>query len=107
MKPDSNNTADYLIRAKITQPDGNQPQIEKQIPIPPKSSPNHYPFDDMEIGDSFFVPCRPGEPKNTCRKRLQGAFQRWRESRNSTLSHTTRQATKDGITGIRLWIIEK
>lgn len=105
MKPDSNNAADYLSRAKIAQPD--RPQIEKHIPIPPKNSLNHYPFDDMEIGDSFFVPCLHGESESTCRKRLQGAFQRWRKSRNSTLGHTTRQVIQDGVSGIRLWIIEK
>lgn len=30
-------------------------QIEKNIPLPEKTSRSKYPFEEMEIGDSFFV----------------------------------------------------
>ena len=30
--------------------------IQKNIPIPPEKKRNVYPYKDMEIGESFFVP---------------------------------------------------
>lgn len=38
-------------------------KIEKRIPLPPNaaSSIKKYPFDKLEIGDSFFVPLQNGK----------------------------------------------
>lgn len=42
-----------MIMAKI-----NEFKIEKDIPFPQQSKELKYPFKTMEIGDSFFVPCK-------------------------------------------------
>ena len=34
-------------------------EIDKARPLPPYQRKPKYPFDDMEIGDSFFVPTGP------------------------------------------------
>ena len=38
-------------------------KIEKGIPIPSASLKNQYPFHDMSIGDSFFIPFSEKEEK--------------------------------------------
>ena len=42
-------------------------KIDKGVPIPPKpgmpGAPKKYPFWDMEVGDSFFVECKPEESR--------------------------------------------
>lgn len=32
-------------------------KVEKGIPMPPRGSRTQYPWADMSVGDSFFVPC--------------------------------------------------
>lgn len=31
-------------------------EIEKNVPLPPRASKRKYPFDSMEVGDSFLAP---------------------------------------------------
>ncbi len=40
-------------------------KIEKNIPIPKKYCLTKYPFQEMEIGDSFFVECDTKEGRKT------------------------------------------
>ena len=35
-------------------------QIEKGVPVPKARTPMKYPFEKMEVGDSFFVPKSQG-----------------------------------------------
>lgn len=38
----------------------NEFKIEKGVPIPPRKIQSKYPWDQMDIGDSFFVPSTSG-----------------------------------------------
>lgn len=73
--------------------------IEKGIEIPIRTdSRNKYPFRDMEIGDSFFVPndnLPPSASKNFCQFVQPGA-------KRLGIKITTRKV-KDGF---RVWRIE-
>uniref|UniRef100_A0A6M3IIX2 Uncharacterized protein n=1 Tax=viral metagenome TaxID=1070528 RepID=A0A6M3IIX2_9ZZZZ len=75
-------------------------KIEKGIPIPhsqhPGGPPPKYPFDEMEIGDSFLIRCEDKDRKKT---------------QASVLSSARRVALKQFITrgnslGVRIWRIE-
>lgn len=75
-------------------------KIDKTRPIPDGSVSNRYPFPEMEIGDSFFVPHNQIQTNNQVRASasLQG--------KNLGFKFRTRTVTEDGIVGIRVWRIK-
>jgi hypothetical protein len=74
-------------------------EIEKNIPVPPPRSRSTYPFADMEIDDSFFVPCEPDAVRNTERRVSASAAQYGRR-------HSTKYATRREEDGVRVWRVE-
>ena len=49
--------------------------VDKNIPVPSVKRPKHkYPFDDMEPGDSFFIPTESIETTNIVLTRLRSAI---------------------------------
>jgi hypothetical protein len=66
--------------------------IEKGIPVPPETrgiKPTMYPWAQMEVGDSFFLPGRkahPGFTSKPCKatrhkftsRKVNGGFRTWR-----------------------------
>jgi hypothetical protein len=75
-------------------------QIEKNIPLPPKARPpgrsgSMYPFLQLEIGDSFFVPNRENGKTPVVH------FSKNKNAKNSGLKFTARKS--DG--GVRVWRI--
>lgn len=74
--------------------------IEKCIPIPPQGRspgpPSKYPWAQMEVGDSFFV---PGAPPKGVAKQLKSAA-----SQQAT-RHGRRYATRLVEGGVRVWRI--
>jgi len=74
-------------------------KIEHNIPIPVSRS--KYPFDEMEVGDSFFVKC---EKKDKAKKQgiLFSCANQNAKRRKSERTFSTRQV--DG--GIRVWRIK-
>lgn len=74
-------------------------QIEKGAPAPkPRVRYTSYPFPDMQVGDSFVVPCSDAEKRET-QSRVVGAAWRW--SRRNGGKFTSR-----GVNGgVRIWRI--
>lgn len=79
-------------------------KIEKGVEIPTDNpgrgrNSRRYPFHDMAVGDSFFVPCDAREVRS-----VQSA------GRNHTRRHghafITRRRTEDGVEGVRFWRVE-
>lgn len=71
-------------------------EIEKGIPIPPQNKGVRiYPFDTMEIGDSFLVPDGGGN-------KAVSALQQYRKK--DTTRRFTVRAQPDGT--MRIWRIE-
>lgn len=73
-------------------------KIEKQVPVPKSYRQHKYPFADMEVGDSFFVPEDDGG--NRVRDRVAPAANGYGKPRG--WKFTTR--TVEG--GARCWRIE-
>lgn len=71
--------------------------IEKDVPLPEKNVRGKYPFDQMEVGDSFFVVNKDTTQMSAlCKragKRLEGRF-------------VTAKVEKDGQSGVRVWRME-
>lgn len=67
--------------------------IEKGIPIPTKARGGSLPFDQLEVGDSFFV-IRSGSGANMAIKKFQEI---------STSKFTYRTVTEGGVKGVRIW----
>lgn len=78
-------------------------EIEKGIPIPPKCSGKigqfSYPFDDMEIGDSFAVPF--GAESSRIQNKVSSAISMWKKRTASGAKFSTRVLREEGI--IRCW----
>jgi len=78
--------------------------IEHGIPLPDpvkterKIGVTHYPWREMEVGDSFLVPY-DGEPGTAVQNRVNATATHYRKRYAITQRHTTRQ-TPDGV---RCW----
>lgn len=76
--------------------------IEKGIPIPIAPEPIEFPFADMEVGDSFYVPC--ATERVSMQGRLRARFRYWlmKQCPRPNVRITTHRV--DG--GLRCWRIE-
>lgn len=74
-------------------------EIEKNIPIPGYHC--KYPFEKMEIGDSFFVK----EASDSYRRKVRNAANMFGK-KNGCKFKTRSMKNKDGIDGIRIWRVE-
>lgn len=66
--------------------------IEKNVPAPPSTRRNKYPFSQMEVGDSFFTT----EQKNVVRSAAN-----WHSIKNHTKFRTRIEGD-----GLRVWRVE-
>lgn len=81
-------------------------KIERGVPIPLVDKPEReskYPFGEMEIEESFFVP-------NTKPSSMHACISRFKKSKGSERKFTVRSVTeKQGdkdVEGVRIWRIE-
>jgi hypothetical protein len=76
-------------------------EIESGIPIPPRDSKRKgktiYPLVDMEIGQSFFVPCKPGKTAAQTRNNMVGSIHQ------CTKKTGARFVTRVVEGGVRVW----
>jgi hypothetical protein len=73
-------------------------KIEHGIPLPTaRGCIRKYPFMELQIGDSFFVPCQDGEDPRITFRRVQGQTynQQWRLKK--------RFAIRTMKKGVRIW----
>ena len=70
-------------------------KIEKNVPLP--RSRSKYPWTEMEVGDSFFVPGRDGDA-------VIGCFGKQAKDWGWKFSARTRH--EQGIFGVRVWRIK-
>lgn len=68
-------------------------KIERGVPLPPARNQRLYPYPQLEIGESFFVPSG---------RQAEIATQAWRWSKKLQRKFVTR--TRPG--GVRVWRIE-
>jgi hypothetical protein len=84
-------------------------ELDKSVPIPTdyRSTDIKYPFDEMEIGDSFFiVPEYEDETVKRVGNRVAQARQSYqkRMARQGTeVKFTQRQWVEEDIAGLRVW----
>jgi hypothetical protein len=72
--------------------------VEKNVPVPPKRAlARLYPWPEMQPGDSFEVPCKPGPERVRVRSSLAG----------SAKSAGLRVRTRCTKRGVRVWLIER
>ncbi len=74
-------------------------EIEKGIPV---VSRYKYPLNEMEVGDSFFVPCPDRVEKCRVQSIIGGTA---RQSRRPDHKFTTRTVLVGGVYGLRIWRI--
>jgi hypothetical protein len=77
-------------------------QIESGVEIPPQAQPLRkmkYPFNQLNVGDSFVFPVGPDEDREAVQNRLQSAAANWGRSREM------RFVTRRIGSGIRVWRI--
>lgn len=96
--------------------------IEKNVPLPTTSAAGRgrgslYPFDDLEVGDSFFVPQENGKPESMS-STVAGARRRFAEQTGQmttnrkgeevpelrvTRNFVYKLVEENGVTGFRVW----
>lgn len=85
-------------------------KIDKNIPIPDGRYTNggitKYPFRDMEVGDSFFVPDE-GKTGKQWQQKLYMYAASIRRHGMPELRITAKIVTENNISGVRVWRIEK
>jgi hypothetical protein len=74
-------------------------EIENNIPVPEPRSRSTYPFANMEIEDSFFVPCDLDAVRTIERRVSASAAQYGRR-------HSTKYVTRREDNGVRVWRVE-
>ncbi len=74
-------------------------KIDKNIPLPTKK----YPLEELEVGDSFFIPLTKGELQDI-RNKINPAIARVKHATEKKF--LTRKAIKNKIPGIRVWRIK-
>ena len=70
-------------------------KIEKNVPLAAKQS---YPFDEMESGDSFFIPCTDNKKIGYIRAQINSLKKKY---------PTKIISTRKEDYGLRVWLIAK
>lgn len=82
-------------------------KIEKGVPMPERAKfiprANKYPFDAMEVGDSFAIDFdKPTDGPVLCR-RVRNAAHRWRVQNLSTLAFRAVVVKENDVDVVRVW----
>lgn len=80
-------------------------KIDKNVPMPEKNRPGRkpkYPFREMQVGDSFFVPRPEARSTKQHRALLYKAAGKYR-LRKPGFSVVIRPVTENGVEGVRVW----
>lgn len=83
-------------------------EIERGVPLPPRANlagHTKYPFGEMEIGDSFFIPIDTIDGKKPSDSVSSAAYV---FGKRNNKKFTTRQVREEGtIKGYRVWRVQK
>jgi hypothetical protein len=78
-------------------------EINRGVPIPPppmgRGSPRLYPFPDMQIGDSFFIPAPSSSPDDLAKVAYRAYFavSNWRRKHPETKFTVRRMGDRVGV----------
>jgi len=73
-------------------------KIDKNIPFPNGKSDRKYPLIEMEVGDSFFIPCKEEDEK-----RIRASIYTSARRNKLTTSHKRKYTTRKVDGGLRTW----
>lgn len=83
-------------------------KIDTNVPLPtPRGRPAAFPFPfaDMQVGDSFFVPTAEGDLRKV-RNRLASSIVRFRQKVDINAKFSTRVVDEESVNGIRVWRVQ-
>jgi len=77
--------------------------IEKGVPYPKKGKKGfvNYPFDEMEVGDSFFVPLKKGNKITSLQPQILSNAKSY--ALHNKKDWTFKTSREEDETGIRIW----
>ncbi len=87
-------------------------KIDSEVPVPTdfRSTELKYPFEEMKVGDSFFIPPRSEEEtvKGLGNRVAQArqTYQKRMARREEEVRFTQRMRTEDDVTGYRIWRVQ-
>jgi hypothetical protein len=82
-------------------------QIDKGVEMPSRNAPRRYPFDQMEVGDSFALSADSADNFERVRNALSGAIRKYVNSeRGEGTKFATRKMDDEGDFVIRCWRVE-
>lgn len=79
--------------------------IEDSVPVRPRGRGTVLPLDDLEVGQSFFVPAdaQTKEGQRSLQARLCSASRKVRLRNNDDREFVTRSLTENDVMGVRIW----
>ena len=77
-------------------------EIEHGVPMPKLRS--EYQFEDMAVGDSFFVSAEEAEEMGIGKTTISSAASY--AGKRLKVKFITKSAVKDGVQGVRVWRVE-
>lgn len=79
-------------------------KIEKSVPIPTgKADRDRYPFNEMKVGDSFFVPLSTHKNVTVLQTNLMGNARYFTQKNNPDWKFKSKM---DGEKGVRIWRVK-
>jgi len=88
-------------------------KVDKDVPVPTSvraGRPSRYPWSEMGVGDSFFIPVSEGESIDRLRNAVSSAkvnYSKGMVERNgSEYLATVRTVTEGGVKGVRAWRVK-
>ena len=82
-------------------------KIDKNIPVPAGTRAGGaeimFPFEDMEVGDSFFVALLPGKTEEQMVAKLRHAYRKYAKQQEPEPRFTAKIVEEEGVAGIRTW----
>lgn len=83
-------------------------KIDKGIPVPDSDMRVKYPFDLMDIGDSFIMQVPDGKKISSVQTSIISSFKRWNKKKGyDFVIITRRESSGDGKLCIRAWLKDK
>lgn len=84
--------------------------IEANIPVPARvigTRSSKYPFENMQMGDSFFIAVNAANPEDNINRTARRAASAVNMARRALpdFKFVTRRATVNGVEGYRVWRI--
>ena len=79
--------------------------IDKGVPLPDdmRGGGTIYPFDQLEVGDSIFIPLKEGDNGQRLKNRLAQSTRTYGKKQDPEQHYIIRYRLENELSGVRIW----